>query len=197
MPSLRTDARGLSRVPRWCMKTGRMPRLTLPPAVNTQAPEPAAPALPARDPPPGPQRRLLAPAGSGRRRTRSPLRATRQPHRPPHRRRRHRRRGHPHRPAGSPAVPVSGTRRCPHAGIRRPASTCPTSAAEPHRGSSPTASPGQPMNVVSFQVHLRRIGVPPQRGRTSAIRQLVPPSPSPRHREGARPPRQGSHSPGY
>jgi hypothetical protein len=29
------------------------------------------------------------------------------------------------------------------------------------------------MNPVGPQVHLRRIGVPPQRGRTSTIRQLV------------------------
>ncbi|MFF9206296.1 hypothetical protein ACF1AE_31735 [Streptomyces sp. NPDC014986] len=37
----------------------------------------------------------------------------------------------------------------------------------------PDRQPGQPMNPVSLQVHLREIGVPPQRGRTSAIRQLV------------------------
>lgn len=37
----------------------------------------------------------------------------------------------------------------------------------------PGRQPGQPMNPVSLQVHLREIGVPPQRGRTSAIRQLV------------------------
>ncbi|MFF3691037.1 DUF4267 domain-containing protein [Streptomyces sp. NPDC002187] len=49
----------------------------------------AAPAPPARDAAPGPQRRLLASAGPGRRRARSPLCATRQPHRPPHHRRRH------------------------------------------------------------------------------------------------------------
>ncbi|MFD3947925.1 hypothetical protein [Streptomyces sp. NPDC058579] len=29
------------------------------------------------------------------------------------------------------------------------------------------------MNPVTLQAHLRAIGVPPQRGRTSAIRQLV------------------------
>ncbi|MFE7233472.1 hypothetical protein ACWCRF_35840 [Streptomyces sp. NPDC002405] len=29
------------------------------------------------------------------------------------------------------------------------------------------------MNPASLQAHLREIGVPPQRGRTSAIRQLV------------------------
>ncbi|MET9963026.1 hypothetical protein ABZ128_28835 [Streptomyces sp. NPDC006326] len=32
---------------------------------------------------------------------------------------------------------------------------------------------------VSLQVHLREIGVPPQRGRTSAIRQLVLQAPAP------------------
>lgn len=35
------------------------------------------------------------------------------------------------------------------------------------------------MNPVSVQVHLREIGVPPQRGRTSAIRQLVLQAPAP------------------
>lgn len=39
--------------------------------------------------------------------------------------------------------------------------------------------PVQPMNPVSLQVHLREIGVPPQRGRTSAIRQLVLQAPAP------------------
>ncbi|MFI1652293.1 hypothetical protein ACH4XT_35920 [Streptomyces avidinii] len=43
----------------------------------------------------------------------------------------------------------------------------------------PGRQPGQPMNPVSLQVHLRRIGVPPQRGRTSAIRQLVLQAPAP------------------
>lgn len=37
----------------------------------------------------------------------------------------------------------------------------------------------QPMNPVSLQVHLRKIGVPPQHGRTSVIRQLVPRAPAP------------------
>ncbi|MET9768179.1 hypothetical protein [Streptomyces sp. NPDC006415] len=37
----------------------------------------------------------------------------------------------------------------------------------------PGRQPGQPMNPVSLQVHLRKIGVPPQRGRASAIRQLI------------------------
>ncbi|MEV8457599.1 hypothetical protein AB0467_33870 [Streptomyces sp. NPDC052095] len=43
----------------------------------------------------------------------------------------------------------------------------------------PGRQPGQPMNSVSLQVHLREIGVPPQRGRTSAIRQLVLQAPAP------------------
>ncbi|MER5556525.1 hypothetical protein ABT001_33550 [Streptomyces sp. NPDC002793] len=43
----------------------------------------------------------------------------------------------------------------------------------------PGRQPGQPMNPVSLQVHLRKIGVPPQRGRTSAIRQLVLQAPTP------------------
>ncbi|MGW7433332.1 hypothetical protein ACWGIN_27805 [Streptomyces sp. NPDC054861] len=34
-------------------------------------------------------------------------------------------------------------------------------------------------SAVSLQVHLREIGVPPQRGRTSAIRQLVLQAPAP------------------
>ncbi|MFD9442307.1 hypothetical protein ACFWBR_29975 [Streptomyces sp. NPDC060006] len=43
----------------------------------------------------------------------------------------------------------------------------------------PGRQPGQPMNPVSLQVHLRKIGVLPQRGRTSAIRQLVLQAPAP------------------
>jgi hypothetical protein len=43
----------------------------------------------------------------------------------------------------------------------------------------PGRQPGQPMNQVSLQVRLREIGVPPQRGRTSAIRQLVLQAPAP------------------
>jgi hypothetical protein len=43
----------------------------------------------------------------------------------------------------------------------------------------PGRQPGQPMNPVSLQVHLREIGVPPQRGRTSAFRQLVLQAPAP------------------
>ncbi|WP_405475453.1 hypothetical protein [Streptomyces sp. NBC_00009] len=43
----------------------------------------------------------------------------------------------------------------------------------------PGRQPGQPMTPVSLQVYLRKIGVPPQRGRTSAIRQLVLQAPVP------------------
>ncbi|MEU5092053.1 hypothetical protein [Streptomyces sp. NPDC021356] len=43
----------------------------------------------------------------------------------------------------------------------------------------PGRQPGQPMNPVSLQVHLREIGVPPQHGRTSAIRHLVLQAPAP------------------
>lgn len=43
----------------------------------------------------------------------------------------------------------------------------------------PGRQPGQPMNPVSLQTHLREIGVPPQRGRASAIRQLVLQAPAP------------------
>jgi hypothetical protein len=43
----------------------------------------------------------------------------------------------------------------------------------------PGRQPGQSMNPVSLQVHLREIGVPPQRGRASAIRQLVLQAPAP------------------
>lgn len=52
----------------------------------------------------------------------------------------------------------------------------------------PGRQAGQPMNPVSLQVHLREIGVPSQRGRTSAIRQLalqVLPRPSPSRRHSA------------
>jgi hypothetical protein len=61
----------------------------------------------------------------------------------------------------------------------------------------PGRQPGQPMDPVSLQVHLREIGVPPQRGRTSAIRQLVLQAPAPVIAEGPRLPRQDSHSPGH
>ncbi|MFF2411419.1 hypothetical protein [Streptomyces sp. NPDC058092] len=43
----------------------------------------------------------------------------------------------------------------------------------------PGRQPGQPMNPASLQDHLRKIGVPPQRGRTSAIRHLVLQAPAP------------------
>lgn len=43
----------------------------------------------------------------------------------------------------------------------------------------PGRQPGQPMNPASLQDHLRTIGVPPQRGRTSAIRHLVLQAPAP------------------
>ncbi|MEV0492257.1 tyrosine-type recombinase/integrase [Streptomyces atratus] len=43
----------------------------------------------------------------------------------------------------------------------------------------PGRQPGQPMNPASLQAHLREIGVPPQRGRTSAIRQFVLQAPAP------------------
>ncbi|MFF7756051.1 hypothetical protein ACFZCP_44255 [Streptomyces sp. NPDC007971] len=43
----------------------------------------------------------------------------------------------------------------------------------------PGRQPGQPMNPVSLQVHLREIGVPAQRVSPSAIRQLVLQAPAP------------------
>ncbi|WP_314254686.1 hypothetical protein [Streptomyces sp. DSM 40907] len=43
----------------------------------------------------------------------------------------------------------------------------------------PGRQPGQPRNPVSLQVQLREIGVPPQRGGTSAIGQLVLQAPAP------------------
>ncbi|WP_327434510.1 hypothetical protein [Streptomyces sp. NBC_01236] len=43
----------------------------------------------------------------------------------------------------------------------------------------PGRQPGQPMNPANLQAHLREIGVPPQRGRTSAIRQLAFQAPAP------------------
>ncbi|MEU9189383.1 hypothetical protein AB0D14_33550 [Streptomyces sp. NPDC048484] len=43
----------------------------------------------------------------------------------------------------------------------------------------PGRQPGQPMNPASLQDHLRKGGVPPQRGRTSAIRHLVLQAPAP------------------
>ncbi|MER6442349.1 hypothetical protein ABT275_39430 [Streptomyces sp. NPDC001185] len=43
----------------------------------------------------------------------------------------------------------------------------------------PGHQPGQRMNPVNLQVHLPEIGVPPQRGRTSAIQQIVLQAPAP------------------
>lgn len=43
----------------------------------------------------------------------------------------------------------------------------------------PGRQPGQPMNQGSLLDHLRVIGVPPQRGRSSAIRQLALQAPAP------------------
>ncbi|MGV9652167.1 hypothetical protein [Streptomyces sp. NPDC003554] len=43
----------------------------------------------------------------------------------------------------------------------------------------PSRQPGQPMDPTGLQAQLREIGVPPQRGRTSAIRQLVLQAPAP------------------
>jgi hypothetical protein len=58
----------------------------------------------------------------------------------------------------------------------------------------PGRQPGQPMNPVSLQVHLRDIGVPPQRLRNPTPRT---PSPGPRHREGTRLSRQDHYPPGH
>lgn len=70
----------------------------------------------------------------------------------------------------------SRTRRTPagtaHRSARRHAGDCYVSG----RSSEwlfPGHRPGQEMNPDSLQVHLREIGVPPQRGRAPAIRQLV------------------------
>lgn len=50
----------------------------------------------------------------------------------------------------------------------------------------PGRRPGQPMNPVGLPLHLRKTGVPPQRGRTSAIRRLLPrPQPSSSRRRSA------------
>ncbi|MFB7739298.1 hypothetical protein ACFC08_34020 [Streptomyces sp. NPDC056112] len=53
------------------------------------------------------------------------------------------------------------------------------------------------MNPVSLQVHLRKIGVPPQRGRTSAIRHLVLQAPAPVIAKALGLPRQDSHPAGH
>ena len=92
---------------RWCMKTGRMPGLTLPPQVITQD------------------------------------------------------------IAELKRVYVHSRQHLPYASSRSA------------RWLFPGRQPGQPMNPVSLQAHLREIGVPPQRGRTSAIRQLVLQAPAP------------------
>lgn len=108
-------------------------------------------------------------AGPGRRRAHSSLRATRQPHRPSHHRRRHRRRDRGHRPAGRPAVPAAAARRPPHAGLP----PVPATPALRQQQELAVALPWPPARTADES------GVPPQRGRTSVIRQLVLQAPAP------------------
>lgn len=153
---------------RWCMKTGRTPRLTLPPAAITQESEPLhqhrrhamlrqvlndnSLALRARVaaalvlPYPQPDSRIV-------RLTIDEVTVTVQL-------------GDPPPPLPEPVAELlraymQSRQYLPCAGSRNP------------RWLFPGRQPGQPMKPVSLQVHSRKIGVPPQRGRTSAIRQLV------------------------
>lgn len=139
----------------------------------------AAPAPPARDPPPGPQRRLLASEGP-RRRLLVLLYA--QP---------------VSRIVRLTVDDITDDETSITVRLGEPPSPLPELAADlmrayiqtrqhlPYASSRssqwlfPGRQPGQPMPTVSLQVHLREIGVPPQRGRTSAIRELVLQAPAP------------------
>ncbi|MFI8951516.1 hypothetical protein ACIGO6_34070 [Streptomyces sp. NPDC053750] len=158
---------------RWCMKTGRMPRLALPPAVITQGPEPLH------------QHRRLAILRRVLNDDSLPLRArvaaalvllyaqpvsrivrltiddvtddettiTVQL-------------GDPPSPLPEPVAVLMRAYIQSHQHL-------PYASSRSSQWLFPGSQPGQPMNPVSLQVHLREIGVPPQRDRTSAIRQLV------------------------
>jgi hypothetical protein len=164
---------------RWCMKTGRMPRLTLPPAVITQDSEPLH------------QHRRLAILRRVLNDDSLPLRARVAAAlvllyaQPVSRIVRLTidditddettvtvRLGDPPSPLPEPVADlmrayIQSRQHLPYASSRS------------SQWLFPGRQPGQPMNPVSLQVHLREIGVPPQRGRTSAIRQLVLQAPAP------------------
>ncbi|MFF1680929.1 hypothetical protein ACFVYG_33430 [Streptomyces sp. NPDC058256] len=157
---------------RWCMKTGRMPRLALTPQVITQDQAPlhqhrrlAMPqrvlnddALPLRS-------RVVAalvllyaqPVSRIVRLTNDPIAV---------------RLGDPPSPLPEPIAELMRAyiRSRPH---------LPYASSRSTRWIFPGRRPGQPMNPVNLQAHLREIGVHPQRGRSSAIRQLVLQAPAP------------------
>ncbi|MEV6028493.1 hypothetical protein [Streptomyces sp. NPDC052036] len=158
---------------RWCMKTGRMPRLTLPPTVITQDPEPLHQhrrltmlrrvlnddSLPLRARVAAALVVLYAQPVSRIVRltvddvTDNGITVTVQLGDPP-----------------SPLPePVADLMRA-HIQSRQ---YLPYASNRSSQWLFPGRQPGQPMNPVSLRVHLREVGVPPQRGRTSAIRQLV------------------------
>ncbi|MFE2322784.1 hypothetical protein ACFXD5_02455 [Streptomyces sp. NPDC059385] len=164
---------------RWCMKTGRMPRLTLPPVVITQDSEPLH------------QHRRLAILRRVLNDDSLPLRARMAAAlvllyaQPVSRIVRLTiddvtddettvtvRLGDPPSPLPEPVADlmrayIQSRQHLPYASSRS------------SQWLFPGCRPGQPMNPVSLQVHLREIGVPPQRGRTSAIRWLVLQAPAP------------------
>ncbi|MFJ8510003.1 hypothetical protein [Streptomyces avermitilis] len=164
---------------RWCMRTGRMPRLTLPLAVITQDPEPLH------------QHRRLAMLRRVLNDDSLPLRTRvaaalvlldAQP---------------VSRIVRLTINDVTDDQTTVTVQLGDPPSPLPAPVAElmrayilsrqhlPYASSRssywlfPGRQPGQPMNPVSLQAHLREIGVPPQRGRASAIRQLVLQAPAP------------------
>ena len=164
---------------RWCMKTGRMPRLTLPPAVITQDPEPLHQhrrltilrrvlnddSLPLRARVAGALVLLYAQPVSRIVRltiddviddeTVVTVRL-----------------GDPPSPLPEPVADLMRA-------YMQSRQHLPYASSRSSQWLFPGRQPGQPMNPVSLQVHLREIGVPPQRGRTSAIRQLVLQAPAP------------------
>ncbi|MEU7967350.1 hypothetical protein AB0D09_28395 [Streptomyces sp. NPDC049097] len=164
---------------RWCMKTGRMPRLTLPPAVITQNSEPLH------------QHRRLAILRRVLNDDSLPLRARVAAAlvllyaQPVSRIVRLTidditddettvtvRLGEPPSPLPKPAADLLRA-------YIRSRQQMPYASSRSSQWLFPGRQPRQPMNPVSLQVHLRKIGIPPQRGRTSAIRQLVLQAPAP------------------
>ncbi|WP_328792949.1 MULTISPECIES: hypothetical protein [unclassified Streptomyces] len=164
---------------RWCMKSGRMPRLTLPPAVITQDSEPLH------------QHRKLAILRRVLNDDSLPLRARAAAAlvllyaQPVSRIVRLAvddviddetvvtvRLGDPPSPLPKPVADLMRA-------YMQSRQHLPYASSRSSQWLFPGRQPGQPMNPVSLQVHLREIGVPPQRGRTSAIRQLVLQAPAP------------------
>lgn len=143
---------------RWCMKSGRMPRLTLPP--QTRYPQP--PQLSEHDRLTMLRKILNDPAPPLHSRTapaRPPLRPARHTPHPPHPRRRHHQRRHHHHPSRRTPSPLPR----PVADlIHTYINTLKPPGSNHTRWLFPGRQPGQPINPVSLQTQLRKLGVPPR-----------------------------------